>query len=169
MAVTNNNMLSPVGFSFQINRCPNMNFFIQSVVLPGVNLGQLSVPNQFKEVPVPGDHITYGELDVTFKINEDMSNYLEIFNWITALGFPDNYKQYKSIAEKLTYTGDSVYSDATLTILTSSMNPAMRIEITDLFPTALSPITVDSRDSSIEYIEATASFRFLNYTFKKLI
>lgn len=168
MSITNNNMLSPVGFSFQINRCPNMNFFVQSVVLPGVNLGQLNVPNQFKEVPVPGDHITYGDLDVTFKINEDMSNYIEIFSWITALGFPDNFRQYKDIENRPSFTGDSIYSDATLTILSSAMNPSMRIEITDLFPTAISPVTVDSRDMMIEYIEATASFRFLNYTFKKL-
>jgi len=168
MTTTNNNMLSPVGFSFQIKKTPNINFFVQSVTLPGITLGQIDVPNQLKVVPVPGDHITYGDLDVTFKINEDMSNYLEIFSWITALGFPDNPGQYRSIEQRPSFSGDGIYSDASLTILSSAMNPSMRVEITDAFPTSLTPITLDTRDTSIEYIEATASFRFLNYTFKRL-
>jgi hypothetical protein len=168
MTTTNNNMLSPVGFSFQIKKTPNINFFVQSVTLPGITLGQIDVPNQLKVVPVPGDHITYGDLDVTFKINEDMSNYLEIFSWITALGFPDNPGQYRSIEQRPSFSGDGIYSDASLTILSSAMNPSMRVEITDAFPTSLTPITLDTRDTSIEYIEATVSFRFLNYTFKRL-
>jgi hypothetical protein len=115
-----------------------------------------------------GDHITYGELEVVFKINEDMTNYLEIFNWITALGFPDDFKQFKSIKSKTISSGDGIFSDATLSILSSAMNPTTQIFIQDLFPISLSPVTVDTRDTSIDHVEATASFRFQNYTFTSL-
>jgi len=165
MPELNKNMLSPVGFNFQIKKTPDMNFFIQSITLPGVTLGSFDIPNPMKSVPMYGDHITYGELDVTFKINEDMTNYLEIFNWITALGFPDNHGQFKSIRDKTIQSGDGIFSDATLSILSSAMNVTTQIFIEDLFPISLSPITVDTRDTAIEYIEATASFRFQNYIF----
>ena len=164
----NKNMLSPTGFSFTINRAPGMEFFVQSITLPGITLPFTETPNPFKKIPVYGDHIEYDELQVTFKINEDMSNYLEIFDWITALGFPEEFEQYAQIANKEKFTGEGVYSDANIMILSSASNPLMRIDIVDMFPTALTPITVDSKDTDINYIEATASFKFTNYRFTKV-
>lgn len=162
----NKNMLSPVGFSFQIRRLPTTNFFVQSVTLPGPSLGFVEVPNQFRPAQVYGDRIEYSELEVTFKINETMSNYIEIFDWMTGLGFPDNFDQYKRLKEKPAFSDERFYSDATLTILTSSMNPQIEIAFSDTFPVSLSPIIMTSTDTEIEYLEATASFRFQNYTFK---
>lgn len=164
----NKNMLSPVGFSFQLMRAPDIEFFVQSVSLPGITMNSPEVPNPFIAYPVPGDHITYGEFELTYKINEDMSNYLEIFDWMTALGFPDNFDQHKTIAEKRSYSGEGIYSDATLMIMSSSMNPVMQIEIRDMFPVSLSPLTMNTSDTNIEYVDATASFRFTNYKFKRL-
>lgn len=164
----NKNMFSPTGFSFNIKRTENVNFFVQSVTLPGITLPFTEQPTPFKKIPVYGDHIDYSELDVTFKINEDMSNYLEIFDWITAIGFPDEFEQHAQIANKQKYTGEGIYSDGNITILSSAMNPIMRIDIIDMFPTALTPITVDTKDTEINYLEATASFKFSNYRFTRL-
>lgn len=166
--ITNKNMLSPLGFSFSIQRLPNMNFFVQSVTLPGITAQTIDVPSPLKSVPFPGDKIDYSELEVTFKIDEDMNNYIEVFNWIRALGFPDNQQQYKELEEQPSYTGGGIYSDATLTILSSAMNPNIRIEITELFPVTLTPIEMSAIQGDVEYLEATASFRFLGYTFNKL-
>lgn len=168
MTELNKNMLSPVGFSFQIKKTPDMNFFIQSVTLPGISLGNFDVPNQFRDAPMYGDKITYSELDVSFKINEDMSNYYEIFQWITLIGFPDNFGQHRQIKNQSRLTGEGIFSDASLTILSSSMNPVVNINITDLFPISLSPIEMTATDTAIDYIQATASFRFQNYTFEFL-
>lgn len=166
--ITNKNMLSPLGFSFNIQRLPNMNFFVQSVTLPGVTLQTIEVPSPLKNIPFPGDKIDYSELEVSFKIDEDMNNYIEVFEWIRALGFPDSQDQYRTLENQPSYTGGGIYSDATLTILSSAMNPNIWIEITDLFPVSLSPIEMSAIQGDIEYLEATASFRFLGYTFKKL-
>jgi hypothetical protein len=162
----NKNMLSPLGFSFNIKKLPEFNFFVQSVTLPGINLPFTEQPTPFKKIPIYGDHIDYGEMQVSFKINEDLGNYIEIFNWIRDLGFPNEYPEYARIAEpNKQLTGDGIYSDAYLMILSSNQQPIIRIDIIDLFPTALSDITMDSRDTAIDYIEATVSFKFVNYTF----
>ena len=166
--ITNKNMLSPLGFSFSIQRLPNMNFFVQSVTLPGISALTTEVPNPLKSVPLPSDKIEYSELEVTFKIDEDMNNYIEVFNWIRGLGFPDTFEQYKTLEDQPSYTGGGIYSDATLTILSSAMNPNIRIDITDLFPVTLTPIEMSAIQGDVDYLEATATFRFLGYTFNKL-
>lgn len=166
--VINKNMLSPVGFQFSINRLSTMNFFVQSVTLPGITASTLDQVTPLRSVPTPGDKIEYSELEVIFKIDEDMRNYIEVFEWIRALGFPDNFSQYKELEDQPSYTGGGIYSDASLTILTSAMNPNIRIEIQDLFPVSLTPIEMSAINSDIEYIEATAAFRFLGYNFVRL-
>jgi hypothetical protein len=166
--ITNKNMLSPVGFQFNIQRMPTMNFFVQSVTLPGITVTTLDQQTPLRAVPTPGDRIEYSELEVIFKVDEDMKNYIEVFEWARALGFPDSTDQYKELEEQPSFTGGGIYSDATLTVLSSAMNPNIRIEITDLFPVSLSPIEMSAINADIEYIEATASFRFLNYSFNKL-
>ena len=166
--ITNKNMLSPVGFQFNIGRMPTMNFFVQSVTLPGITLSSLDQQTPLRSVPTPGDRIEYSELEVIFKVDEDMKNYIEVFDWIRALGFPDSTDQYKELEEQPSFSGGGIYSDATLTILSSAMNPNIRIDIRDLFPISLTPIEMSAVNPDIEYIEATASFRFLNYSFLKL-
>lgn len=162
-------MLSPVGFSFNVKKLPEFNFFVQSVTLPGITLPSTEQPTPFKKIPIYGDHIEYGDLSVSFKINEDLGNYIEIFDWITALGFPKEYPQYASIAERAKQiAGEGIYSDAYLMILSSNMQPVIRVDIEDLFPYALTDITMDSRDQDIEYVEATVSFKFTNYTFTSI-
>lgn len=165
--IQNKNMLSPVGFRFNVNRLPEMNFFVQSVTLPGITMGGTDQPTPLRQVPIPGDRVTYSELDVSFKIDEDMINYISIFNWIRALGFPDDTEQYQQLDSESQLTG-GIYSDGNLIILSSAMNPNIRIDIFDMFPISLSPIEMNTRDTSIEYLEATVSFRFLNYDFVRL-
>lgn len=165
----NKNFLSPVGFNFEIKKTPEMNFFVQSVTLPGITLPFTEQPTPFKKIPVYGDHIDYSEFQVTFKVNEDMGNYLEIFNWITAIGFPDNYEQHAQIANADPLTGQGIYSDASLFILSSASNPIIRIDIKDMFPTSLTDLVMDTKDTAIDYIEATATFKFSNYTFTRLV
>jgi hypothetical protein len=168
MATLNKNMLSPVGFSLNIKKTPELNFFVQAVTLPGITIGSYDQPTPFKILPTIGDHITYGDLDVTFKVNEDLGNYIQIFNWITQIGFPDNFDQHKAIANKNKASGDGIYSDATFMLLSSAMQPIIQVEIQDMFPVSLTSLEFNSRDTTIEYIEATVSFKFKNYYFTEL-
>jgi hypothetical protein len=49
--------------------------------------------------------------------------------------------------------------------MSSAMNPVMKIDFEDLFPVDLSGFTMDSRDTDIAYVEATATFKFKKYSF----
>lgn len=166
----NKNFLSPLGFKFIIKKTPHVNYFAQSVNLPDVRLGDTVLPTPFRRVPVAGDHIEYGDLQLTFKVDESMQNYMELFNWITAIGFPDNFNQHKAVDPKYVArgTGLGIYSDASLLIMSSAMNPIHEIIFTDVFPISLTDFVFDSRNPDVEYIEATAAFKFKNFTVKQL-
>ena len=162
---TNKNFLSPLGFKFVIKKTPNVNYFVQSVNLPNVNLGEAVLPSPFKRIPIAGDHIEYGDLQITFKVDENMQNYLELFNWIKAIGFPDTFDQHKAVDPKYvsSYTGEGIYSDASLVILSSAMNPVHEVVFRDAFPVALTDFNFDARASDVEYVEATATFKFRTF------
>jgi hypothetical protein len=156
---SNKNFLSPLGFKFSIKKTPHVNYFVQNVNLPGVSLGSASIPTPFVKVPLAGDHIGYGDLQITFKVDEDMANYLEIFNWIKTIGFPDSYSQYNPA---------EVYSDATLTVLSSAMNPKFDITFVDLYPMDLGGFMFNSTAADVDYIETVATFRFRTFNITPL-
>jgi len=174
---TNKNFLSPLGYKFSIKKTPTMNWFIQSVVLPSIQLNRTTMPTPFIQLPIPGDHLEFGDLQITFRVDEDMNNYLELYNWMKGLGFPDNYSQYKNIAPQSrgplsgnadTLTGDSIYSDATLLILSSQMNPITEITFVDVFPVNLSPLTFNSQYTDVQYVESTVTFTHRKFDIKQL-
>ncbi len=165
---TNRNFLSPLNFKFQIKKAPHVNFFIQKVNIPSINLPPAVSPNPFVNIPLPGEHLTYGELNITFKVDEDLQNYLEIHNWITGLGKPEEFEQYKNIADKKEWTGEGIYSDISVIVLSSTKSANYEIVYVDGYPVSLSGLEFNTIDSDVNYITATASFKYTYYNIIKI-
>lgn len=164
----NKNFLSQVGFQFSIKKLPAVNFFVQSVNLPGIEMGNPYQDTPFVNIPIPGDHIKYSDLTVTFKVDEDMNNYVQITNWIIGLGFPDNFDQYRLLKENATITGEGILSDASLIITTSARNPSIEVQFLDIFPRSLSDLVFTTTDNTLEYLSATATFKYRRHVIKQL-
>ena len=62
---------SPVQFRFKCTKLPLVEFFVQSVNLPGINLGSAQQTNPLYDIPLPGDKITYASLDLSFVVDEN--------------------------------------------------------------------------------------------------
>jgi hypothetical protein len=159
---TNQNFLSPFGFRLNLQRTPNLNFFVQSVSLPGVNLGFATTPTPFVPIPQPAS-ISYGDLSVTFKVAEDLSDYLELYNWMQDIGLSFGF----DAAARLTQdypVGDpnrGFKSDLTVSILNSALRPNLRFKFIDAFPIDVSSIDMDTTLTDVNYVTATATFKFL--------
>jgi hypothetical protein len=97
-----------------------------------------------------------------------MKNYIELYDWLKGIGFPDNFAQYGNIAGAGVTTGDGVYSDITLIILSSAMNPNMEVTFYDCFPVDLSAIEFDSTSVDVQYATATVSFANRRFDIKAL-
>lgn len=164
----NQSFLSPLGFKLQIKKTPHVNYFVQKVTIPSVSLGTADIDSPFTKIPFPGTKLTFGNLQVTFKVDEDMANYLEIYSWLRDVGFPDNFAQYSNIAGQSITSGDGVFSDITLITLTSAMNPNKEITFFDCFPVDLSAIDLDSTSADVEYVTATVTFANRRFDVKTL-
>jgi len=163
----NINFLSPLGFRFQLNRAPNVEYFCQSATLPTISMVEVLQPNPLAQIPRPGDRITYEPLILRFRVDENMLNYLEIFNWIVGLGHPNTLDQYKNLI-KNEATQSGIYSDGSILILSSNNNPSIRIAFENMFPLSLSPLAFDVTQSDVEFLEAEVTFRYTLFTVEKL-
>ena len=164
----NINFLSPLGFRFTLKRAPNLNFFTTDVNIPSMTLGFIDYPTPFKIIELPGDKLDFGDLQVTFKVDEDFANYFEIYNWILALGFPDDFNQYKQVSSAKPGTQDTLFSDGTLIIMNSSMMPNIEVKFQDLFPVAIGDINFTSTDPDVNYVTNTVTFKYKRFFVTKL-
>lgn len=162
----NRNLLSAVRFSFHIKKTPHINYFIRTVTIPGLTLPKVQRPSPLKAIPYPGDHIEYDELNLSFNVNENLSNYIELHTWITQLGFPDSYEQYREIESEPKYNGQGIYSDAYIMITSSANNPIVKINFTDVFPISLSSIEMDTSETAATPLIASVSFAYTSYKFE---
>ena len=164
---SNKNFLSPLNFKFIMKRAPHVNFFVQKVNVPGIGLPAVTTPNPLLRIPEPGDQLEFDELSISFRVDEDLQNYLEIQNWLRAIG-KQSFQQYGAIAAYQPFTGESIKSDVSLTILSSAKRPNYEIVFQDAFPIKISSIEFDSSMEDVMYIEAEASFRYTKYEITKV-
>ena len=163
---TNTSFLSPIGFKFQLNNFPEVNYFVQSASLPGISISSISVPTPLKAIDLAGDEINFEELTIKFIVDENMKNWLSIYDWIIGLGFPteEGQAKYKKLS-----TNSELTTDATLTVLTGNMNPQINFVFQNCFPLNLSSIAFDSGGTDIDYVTADVSFRYDVYTVQNLL
>ena len=162
----NTSFLSPIGFKFQLNNFPEVNYFCQSANLPGISISAIDVPTALKTIAIAGDEVAFEELTIKFIVDENMKNWLSIYDWIIGLGFPtkEGQEKYKKLSENSELT-----TDATLTVLTGNMNPQINFIFQECFPLSLSSITFDSGGADIDYVTADVSFQYDNYTVENLL
>ena len=157
----NLNMLSPLGFKFQIRKLPDVNYFLQRVSVPEISITPVTQPTPFTANHHPGDHIDYGHLDLVFKVDEDMNNYTQIHNWLRGTGFPEEFSEYQELINAGRESiGGGLKSDASLIITTNLKNPNIEITFIDCFPIALGSIDMNTTDLSVEYITCSARFAY---------
>lgn len=162
---TNTNFLSQLGAKFVLKKIPNVNYFIQQVALPSVDLGEIQVPTPLSNrLKYPGDLVTYGDLVITFRVDEDLNNYKELYNWILSMSRVEDFEASTAWAnESSPGSDDRVFSDATLTILNSAMNPNQEISFKDVYCSSLSDLPFTTQAADVDYIECTATFKYRSF------
>ena len=166
--------LAPTQFELLVKKLPNTKYFSTGVNVPSVSVAEVQQPtNLGRNVLIPGDKINFGEITVTFIVDENMENWTELYQWmsqITSSTDPEKYRSLVGAARRadLPYDGsgdpDAVYSDMTIVVTTAANNPNRYIRIRDAFPTNLGEITMDTTVAGgLTYVTCTASFQFTSF------
>lgn len=127
----NRNYLSPVGFKMKIEIFPGVDFFCQTANIPGITAQINEVSTARRRLPIPAaGGTTFDDLTIQFLIDEDLKNYLSIWNWIndTTLAYePDTADEPK-------------FSNAQLFVLTNNFNTNFVVNFDNLFPVSLNTL-----------------------------
>lgn len=165
--VSNRNFLSLIGFKLILNRCPKVDFLCNEANVPGITLGTAIQSSYLKDIPVPGDKLKYDDFTIKFIVDEELENYIQIYQWMTSLGYPKSVAQYSELQTNNRFYPNtnandpySERSDATLLMLNSNYQVAGKVKFHDLFPTFLSGIPFDATLEQQQYYTATCTFRY---------
>lgn len=164
---SNYNFLSSTGFTFFVKKLPTTNFFTESVNIPGRRITTTQQSTPFINISLNGNKMVYNDLTVTFIVDEDLENYLEISTWLDGLGGPESYQQRAELISK-NWKGEGKESDCIINILTNTKNPNVRVTILDAFPTSLSDFILSSTQTSEEHVVATATFKYKNIKIERV-
>lgn len=172
---TNRNFLSPNNFRLVLQRAPLLNFFLQTASIPGLTfVGSTDYYTPFAKIPLPGDHLNYSPFSVSFMVDEDLTNYMEIWNWIFNIAGPQtlepgehgvNYSRDNSIS---TDPMTSIRSDVKLMVMTSAKNPNIEVTFKDAFPISIGELNFVTTSSDVSYLESSVTFEYVNYTIKRI-
>ena len=163
--IQNRNFLSGVAFKFNLTKFPKVDFFSNSARIPELNLELTRQPSYLKNIDIPGERLTYGDLTLRFLVDENMENYISVYNWLKGLGFPESAKEYKDLTTDKDGQRDNkeAFCDGTLRILNSNYREVAKVKFNDLFPTSLTSLDFDATNTDIQYFTAEATFKYTIY------
>jgi hypothetical protein len=177
---------SPTQFKFGINQLPKVEYFVTQAELPDISLDTTVQNTPFKDIPIPGEKLTYSNLTVTFLVDEYLENYISLHEWITSLGFPQKRAQFSKFRDETSNTpatsgnaapvdrvgsatpDKSMYSDGYLMILSNKNNPIVQIDFQDMFPISLGALSYDQGATDVEYLSVSTTFAYNIYTLTPL-
>lgn len=163
----NLNFLQALKFKFQIFKLPNTNYFVQRCNLPGISANIVEQKTPLQDVPLPGTKLKYNDLVITFRINADFSNYLELFTWINGEDFPKDQREYANLKAEfrdISQQFGGIVSDAQLILMNNKEEPIIIITFVDAFVKSLSDLYFDSttKDGNFLVCEATFDYAYIN-------
>jgi hypothetical protein len=115
-------------------------------------MSEVQMPTPFVPLKSPSK-LDFDELSITFIVDENLKNWLEIFNWMRSSTNIENYQEYTN--HHLT-TGN-------LIILNSTKNPKINVTFEGLFPRTLGSVDFTSTVIDPEPFQCTATFGYRNY------
>ena len=178
---------SPTQFKFSIIKLPKVEYFCTAANVPAVGVSTKVQQTPLADIPLPGEKVDFSPLEMTFLVDENLENFREIHGWLMGIGFPKDYAQARAALRagadrfptttganlttdpgKVKYGPTSIgglFSDATLTVLSSKNTPVQEIRFSDVFPLSLSGLNYNQNATDIDYLSATVTFQYKQYEF----
>lgn len=151
------NKLAKNRSTLEIAMFPNTSFTLSNYSVPGMSLFPAQQSSPFFDKPVYGDKLHYDDLICEFIVNEDLSNYLEMHDWMKNMAHPE---------EKI-HPMPMTYTDATMTIYTSHNNPYMRVQFLDIIPVQIGELQFSENTTETEEVTCMVVFKYQRYDIEK--
>ena len=161
---------------------PLTEWFCTRANIPGVSLGQAVQSTPLIDMPIIGDKLTYDDFYVTFLVDEQLKNYIEIHDWLVNCGAPQGRDQFMDkdrpagipkrpgrikndlVLGDISGTDRDLYSNIDLFIMSSKNNPVVKFQMIECFPISLTNVEYSHQEADVQYAECTVTFAFSYFT-----
>jgi hypothetical protein len=167
--IENRNFLSPNQFKFTLKRAPKAAYFSTSGNIPALTLGVATQPTYLKILKQPGEIIEFEDFIFKFMVDEDLTNYIEIQNWIRGLGFPYSLQQIYDLQKTRPELNSNItnqlniFSDGTLFVMSSENKLNFQVRFYDMWPYDISSLLFDATSSDSQYFTAEVKMKYTYY------
>lgn len=169
-------------FALAFNKAKQFSLNVQQTNLPSITVPSVKVDNPFVDKPLVGTKPIYGDLIVSFVVDDIFNTWGMINDWLRSFAPVDmafdnslsERKEFDSYRRELPdvyeYSKEKdngaldYYDNATLIINNSGGIPEVEVRFFDIFPVSLSELPFDSAAESDDLVVCTATFNFWYYT-----
>jgi len=156
-----NNQFQLVIPSFETTR-----FLATSFQIPTISLPNAQADSPFSKMKFAGDKIDFETLSFEFIVDENLTNYIEVYQWLMSIGYVEDFKAFRDYKEKSDHQplGEQ---DIKVMILDSKNNPSCTFTFYNAIPVALQGADFSSGVSDIQYVRARVTFAYDYFTIDK--
>ena len=160
MSNTTINTLGINYFHFELQRIPTVVYNCTEASLPNLTMAAAEQPTTLG-IPVkrPIGKYNFEDLTITFMVDENLVNWLEIYRWMRALGNIDDDCTNNSLSF------NSWMTTATLYLTKGTYKDNRKVIFHEIFPVGLSGLKFTSTAVSAAPQYATAIFSYTYYRF----
>ena len=153
----NINYLQPTAFKLTIDRKKfgNLEYFAQTITHPSISITPAELPYKRLNLHMAGDKLTFNELTATIILDENLSAYIEMYDWMKRLVEEPNQTRLLQSANEF-----PTAVDITVSVLSSKNNQVKQIRYIDCIPTDLGDINFQATTQDVQYLTFPISFRF---------
>lgn len=163
--IQNQNFFYADKFTFILNRTPKVNYNCVSVEFPSISAEAHKIWTPNNPIHVGGKQLDFGTLAATFRVDEDLENYKEIYNWMRGISSAVSFEPYNELirnerfSAQTTENGHNIYSDGTVFTETNAYNINLAFNFINMFPISLGNIQFNLEDNTVPVL-CRAEFQF---------
>ncbi len=124
--------------------------------IPTIIMGVTPQPTNIRQIHIPGDSMEYEDLNLQFLVQEDLSNYIALVDWMYRLRDPNTVSLSREVI------------DIGIDILDAKSNLMCEVTVIDAFPFTISDIPLTVSIDDVEPSRMDVSFKVNGLKFNKL-
>jgi len=149
------NLAKSTNYRLNFNVLPNTQFWLTTCNLPTVSANEVLIPDPvLGNRYLPSNTMMPAPMTVTFLVDEDYANYMEILGLMYKAAGPDPSKRFK--------VGEATGSDGSVHILSNNKNVTdIVFTFHNLFPTILGELQMTNESSEPLLTDLTMQYDFM--------
>jgi len=151
------NFLESNRFMLIIPSFESTRFYSQTFQLPALSMQNAGADSPFSRMNFAGDKAEFSPVSFEFMVDEQMTNYQEIYEWIMNIGYVRSFDDYKNFKLKSRQQplGEQ---DIKIILLDSKNHPVKTFTFLNAIPVSLSGTEISTQVNEAQYVRASVSF-----------